>query len=890
MVADTFVFNGIAGATGSYLTGPLSAKAVCTLAQGEPPDPKELASAGHRDIWPDAVSARAREALRVPGSIGPAAGVDPKDLASSGWGVVFPHEVPAGVKEALQELLAHRKTQAARERERLYKEYTGANGVRSTDTKQSFLTRNGVPLGSADPERLPYYLLLVGSPEAIPYGFQYNLDVDYAVGRLWFETLDGKPDLDAFARYARSVVEAEKGQLALARRAAFVGVQNDDDAATGLSAVELVRPLTAKLAEDRPTWEYGTFVKEGARKADLVSLLNGPDVPALLFTAGHGMGFPNGDRRQVPHQGALLCQDWSGPIRWGQKPIPPDHYLAADDISDGARLLGLLAFHFASYAAGTPAPEDFPHLKLLGRGDVSRPFVARLPQRLLSHPKGGALAVVGHAERAWSYSFPGRPSLGRAFLGALLGLLDGFPVGYAMENFGSLYAALSNELVSEVQDIKYGKTPDDLALAALWTSTNDARSCSLLGDPAVRLAVGAGGSAPDPRPVIELVTAPSPMVGPPPSPSPAVPPAAEVLGKGGPGLPFATLPPVEINVPVQAGQNVRVMVPLYITLRAEGPAQVGTIPEPPSSSTPAAPRTSATSIDPEYNNREGYDPEFLGAGALRVPLPELSSSQKADAARVSNPEPEASPFELKYHHFSVVVNGKRRMAFFTAVNIDGRLARLVRRALDKWVFDPRIRRDEQVGNELYGRPFDRGHLVRRLDPAWGRTYRIAKVASDDVFHYTNCTPQHQRFNEGKNLWAGLEDYVLKKATDERRRLTVFSGPIFAADDPVIRDVQVPTRFWKVMVLAMPKGRLSAVGFLVSQEALLHASVSETSELPRTFSELPSTFQVPVRQLEMWTGLDFGPLASLDPIGGEPAAPDKSPARGPETFEDIRLSG
>lgn len=40
------------------------------------------------------------------------------------------------------------------------------------------------------------------------------------------------------------------------------------------------------------------------------------------------------------------------------------------------------------------------------------------------------------------------------------------------------------------------------------------------------------------------------------------------------------------------------------------------------------------------------------------------------------------------------------------------------------------------------------------------------------------------FNPGNELWAGLEDYLLEHAANYERRLTVFTGPVLATDDPI----------------------------------------------------------------------------------------------------------
>lgn len=270
----------------------------------------------------------------------------------------------------------------------------------------------------------------------------------------------------------------------------------------------------------------------------------------------------------------------------------------------------------------------------------------------------------------------------------------------------------------------------------------------------------------------------------------------------------------------------------------------------------------AVTIDPNYSNRKGYDQNFLGGSSVRVPLPKLSPEMKAQAA-VNNEASGADKFVLPYHHYSVVMNKERRLAFFTAVNIDGSIFYNIKRETDKWIFDPRLDKDEQTGNDVYkDNPLDRGHLVRRLDPAWGTSQALAKVANDDTFHFTNCTPQHHDFNAGQSLWAGLEDYILKNADVRDFKVSVFTGPIFSDDDDQYRGIQLPRQFWKVVVMVKDNGQLSATAYLLSQAKLIQGIGDEALE---AFSYgAYRTFQVPVKRIEKLTGLSFGQLPNFDP--------------------------
>lgn len=482
--------NGINGANGEYWTPPIPPEDVASFALGE-----RLSEAYYRELKNRHDSQEAHFGIHA----------DQRKLEETGWAVIFgakDERVPA-ICEALQPLLKLRKKMATQQDERFYQEYTGATGYRPGDSYLDFLGRDprNMGPGPANPAKVPYYLLIVGDPETIPYRFQYQLDVQYAVGRIFFDTLK------EYAQYAESVVAAETGDgLRLPRQAKFFAVHNQHDRATELSTNEMMRPLTDAMAQKQPNWDIQRI--DQATKARLDTLLGSDETPALLFTASHGMGFPKGDPRQLRHQGALLCEDWPGPRNWSD-PIPEDFYFSADDVGSDARLAGMMSFFFACYGAGTPKMDQFAHKAFDKPEDIApHAFIARLPQRLLGHPKGGALAVVGHVERAWGYSFlwSGAGRQLQVFQNTLDQLMAGYPVGAAVEWFNERHAELSMVLTNEIEEInEFGKQRNDTKLAGMWTANNDARGYIILGDPAARLSVAGDEESPQiERPTITI--------------------------------------------------------------------------------------------------------------------------------------------------------------------------------------------------------------------------------------------------------------------------------------------------------------------------------------------------------------------------------------------------
>jgi endonuclease G, mitochondrial len=255
--------------------------------------------------------------------------------------------------------------------------------------------------------------------------------------------------------------------------------------------------------------------------------------------------------------------------------------------------------------------------------------------------------------------------------------------------------------------------------------------------------------------------------------------------------------------------------------------------------------------DKDYSDRSGYEPGFI-AGHV-VPLPTLPEALRSKAARNQQARSGDNPLELKYHHFSVVVNADRKLAFFAACNIDGSKSKFINRkdgtvvaldprntkhglmesllaegaeASEQWYEDDRLLEGSIAEDDVYDDQtvpgfsnkrsmartlFQRGHLVRRLDPAWGSKEQ-ARLAEADTFHFTNCAPQVGFFNMGRaqsgpgtgggKLWRAVENIVLRNARNERTRVCSFTGPIFDnKNDRAFRTVKIPGRYFKIAIWA-----------------------------------------------------------------------------------------
>ena len=355
-------------------------------------------------------------------------------------------------------------------------------------------------------------------------------------------------------------------------------------------------------------------------------------------------------------------------------------------------------------------------------------------------------------------------------------------------------------------------------------------------------------------------------------------------------------------------QSQSVVIPIEIRVQvgapraAEAPAQaLLTAVAPPKPAAKVLVRASeGVKLDTNYGNRNGFDDEFVSD--VRVDLAKIAKPRKSSIAPLHDGEAHGANGELRYQNFSVIMHKGRRFALLTATNIDGPTYVSIDRKTgepadpqpegETWYRDSRISDSYFVDQAFYSswsHLFDRGHLTRRDDPTWGE---FATRANKDTFHFTNCTPQHWKFNESIKFWQGIERYVLERglfASGRDKQLTVLQGPILDdANDLWAEDVQIPSTFWKVVVWK-GAGGLKAVAMMADQTKLF--SMQRSGGAPPPPPETPvsvTEYRASIATIENKTGLDLSVLRPYDtaaqdlPVVGEALSIITK-------WDDIRLS-
>jgi endonuclease G len=331
-------------------------------------------------------------------------------------------------------------------------------------------------------------------------------------------------------------------------------------------------------------------------------------------------------------------------------------------------------------------------------------------------------------------------------------------------------------------------------------------------------------------------------------------------------------PPGRIAGRPVADGGVRFMVPLYVTLRLgdDGPGVCLDV-EAQGEPEDETERLAIPWHDEDYGLRKGYDPEFLGKDLGLIPMPSA-----ADPSVVA-PTKDGGKV-LHYQNFSIVTHARRRMALFCASNVtaDPRLKKpephraytrkgltgLGERDQERWYPDPRMSEEYQLPDVFYTRDdgaFDKGHIVRRDDVAWGKTYEDVRRANGDTYHVTNCSPQVAGFNRsnvGEDNWGQLENHVLTSAASERYCL--FAGPVLDDKDDVFLGraggrarvrVKIPARYWKVIVVRT-EDRVASYGFVLEQD--LSDVTFEEFIVPEKFAR----FMEPLKEIQKKAGIEF----------------------------------
>jgi hypothetical protein len=395
---------------------------------------------------------------------------------SEDWGVVCRSDLGPDIRESIESLVERRGGQ-------VYPydgELSAIAWFRNLANKKCSLPASSM------------YLLLVGSPEQIPYDFEKMLTPQHAVGRLHL------PDAAAYDRYVRTLLAYEDDtQSTNVRRRDIEFYAPDDTPETYSSCMEFARPLMQAIGDigEQGFQTRGWLGDEATRERVVTRLgeYRQEGAPALTFFVSHGAEAFSELRAEF--QGSWIPQ---GVPALGHAPSADElrkSCLTGDTFVSGELSPhGSIVFNFSCFGAGLH--QEFTLRQWIMEDEIvpddPHPLVSALGQGLLGNPHP-ALAYVSTLDRK-SNVFSLLPNGLQPFEAWASILLRGGTVGQACQVFWDQSATLqqgASQLLEEA--LQSGQTaetlPDEEAwdLALNWIMGYELDNFVIQGDPAVRL-------------------------------------------------------------------------------------------------------------------------------------------------------------------------------------------------------------------------------------------------------------------------------------------------------------------------------------------------------------------------------------------------------------------
>lgn len=434
------------------------------------------------------------------------------NLARQRWAVVTPAGAEGARLEALIQPLVRARAEDQQADVLSIRVPPGMDAAAATAWKKDVFP---ALYGEQEAER-PRYLLILGDLDQVSLDTQQVLAQDGFPGRLAFATDDG------YGAYADKVLAWQREPARQDRARALFYTVHDGTRATTAGHARLIQPchaLCARTTRDKAREFPASAVEVHGRPTpdpDELLALAAARHPSVLLSMSHGLGPP----RRRPWSPAE-AREHQGAMSFGVEGA-----LAAKDVGSVPFLPGGLWIYFACFGAGTPRTSAYKHwldmLALHGMADLGPAsatlrgldqgggFVSGLAKAALANPNG-PLAVLGHIDLAWSYSYEelrvgnARGLTGsnrsRNFYNLITKLVAGERAGAALLALRLVLGDVSAELNDHYDRYKRGGTvegatpADALALGNLWMLHQDLRGYALLGDPAVRLPLASPAPA-----------------------------------------------------------------------------------------------------------------------------------------------------------------------------------------------------------------------------------------------------------------------------------------------------------------------------------------------------------------------------------------------------------